>query len=66
MLVLTRKERQRVLMPQHNIAVEVVEICGDRVRIGVSAPAEVGVYREEVWVRLQRGRSGAEATLADQ
>jgi carbon storage regulator len=49
MLVLSRKLGQRILVPHCDLAVTVVAIEGKTVRLGVSAPAEVGVYREELW-----------------
>ena len=48
MLVLSRKIGEKILVPQCRLSVTVLEINANRVRLGVSAPAEVGVYREEV------------------
>lgn len=52
MLVLTRGCGQRILVPQYGISLKVLEIRGQKVRIGVSAPSEVEVFREEVWERV--------------
>jgi carbon storage regulator len=52
MLVLSRKLGERVLVPQCGLSVTVVAIEGNHVRLGFTAPTEVGVYREEVWQRL--------------
>ena len=52
MLVLSRKLGERVLVPQCGMSVTVVAIEGNVVRLGFSAPSEVGVYREEVWQRM--------------
>jgi carbon storage regulator len=52
MLVLSRKLGERVLVPQCGLSVTVVAIEGNHVRLGFTAPNEVGVYREEVWQRL--------------
>jgi carbon storage regulator len=49
MLVLSRKVGERILLPNSNIVVTVVAVQGNRVRLGVSAPADVAVYREELW-----------------
>ena len=49
MLVLSRKVGERILVPNLNVVLTVVSVKGNRVRLGVSAPADVGVYREEVW-----------------
>jgi carbon storage regulator len=53
MLVLSRKLGERVLVPQCGLSVTVVAIEGNVVRLGFTAPAEVGVYREEVWQRIR-------------
>ena len=42
MLVLTRRENERIIFPEVGITVELVAINGSRARIGVDAPAEVG------------------------
>ena len=48
MLVLSRKESERIRLG-NNIVVTVVRVSGDRVRIGIEAPNEVPVYREEIF-----------------
>jgi carbon storage regulator len=47
MLVLTRKEGERILIGE-NVTVTVVRIAGGVVRIGVEAPAEVAIMRQEI------------------
>ena len=54
MLVLSRKLGERILVPDCKLAVTVVAIRGDTVRLGVSAPGELSVYREEVWCRIRQ------------
>ena len=49
MLVLSRKVGERILVPNLNVVLTVVSVKGNRVRLGVSAPADVAVYPEEVW-----------------
>lgn len=51
MLVLSRKPGERVLVPDCELTVTVLAIDGKTVRLGISAPAEVRVFREEVWQR---------------
>ncbi len=51
MLVLTRKKNERILIGD-NIYLTIVEIRGDRVRVGIDAPAEIPVNREEVLNKL--------------
>jgi carbon storage regulator len=53
MLVLSRKIGERVLVPQSDLSITVVAVEGNVVRLGFSAPSEVGVYREEVWQRIR-------------
>ncbi|MCP4192477.1 MAG: carbon storage regulator [Planctomycetaceae bacterium] len=48
MLALTRKENERLLFPTLGVSVAVVRIQGNRVRIGVDAPADIPVLREEI------------------
>jgi len=42
------------VVPECNLVIEIVQIRGASVRVGVSAPAAVGIYRAEYWVRLCR------------
>src|SRR6516164_3865760 len=52
MLVLSRKLGERVLVPQCGLSITVVAVEGNLIRLGFTAPSEVGVYREEVWQRI--------------
>jgi carbon storage regulator len=52
MLVLSRKVGERIAMPHCDVAVTVISIKGQHVRLGISAPEDVPVYREEVWQKL--------------
>ncbi|MGP0065955.1 MAG: carbon storage regulator [Isosphaeraceae bacterium] len=52
MLVLSRKLGERILVPTCEMSVTVVAIEGNTVRLGITAPTEVGVYREELWERV--------------
>jgi carbon storage regulator len=52
MLVLSRKEGESIVVPEHRIEIVVREIDGDRVKIGVKAPDEVDIYRSELWQEL--------------
>ena len=53
MLALSRK-RGEVIRIGHDIILTVVEIRGDKVRIGIDAPKEVAVHREEVYQAIMR------------
>ena len=48
MLVLSRKKNESIVI-NHDITVVVVEIRGDKVRLGVEAPKDVPVHRKEVY-----------------
>ena len=48
MLVLSRKKNESIVI-DHNIVVTVVEIRGDKVRLGIEAPKDVSVHRQEVY-----------------
>ena len=52
MLVLSRKEGESIVVPEHRSEIVVREIDGDRVKIGVKAPDEVDIYRSELWQEL--------------
>ena len=53
MLVLSRKRDERIVI-NDNIVITVVDIRGDKVRLGIEAPAETAVHRQEVYEALQR------------
>jgi carbon storage regulator len=48
MLVLSRKKNESIVI-KGDITITVVEIRGDKVRLGIVAPKDVAVHREEVW-----------------
>jgi carbon storage regulator CsrA len=52
MLVLSRKLGERLVVPHLELAVTVLAIKGKAVRLGIAAPEDVAVYREEVWQQL--------------
>jgi carbon storage regulator len=54
-LVLTRKGNQSIMIGD-DIEISVLEILGEKVRIGIQAPRSVPVFRKEIWVDIQRNR----------
>jgi carbon storage regulator len=52
MLVLSRKKNESIII-NDDITVTVVEIRGDKVRLGIDAPKDVSVHRQEVWEAIQ-------------
>ncbi len=59
MLVLSRKKNESIVI-NNDITVTVVEIRGDKVRLGIVAPKEVPVHRQEVFDAIH-GKGGAPA-----
>jgi carbon storage regulator len=53
MLVLSR-QRDESIMIGDNIVVTIVDIRGDKVRLGINAPSEIPVHRQEVYDAIQR------------
>jgi carbon storage regulator len=68
MLVLSRKKNESIVI-DNDITIVVVEIRGDKVRLGVEAPKEVPVHRREVYDAIRRNemanRNDAGQTPAD-
>ncbi len=58
MLVLTRRANESIVIG-NDIVVTVLEIKGDQIRLGISAPHEVPVYREELLAALTHANRGA-------
>lgn len=58
MLVLSRKTNQRIIIG-HNITIVIVEVQGDKVRVGIEAPKEISVHREEVYEAIRRNESSS-------
>jgi len=56
MLVLSRKLGEQIVIAD-NIVITVVEIRGDKVRLGIEAPKEVPVHRKEIHDLIQREKS---------
>ncbi len=53
MLALTRKKSEALVI-NNDIEVTVLEIRGDQVKIGISAPKDVPIYRKEVYLQIQK------------
>ena len=56
MLVLSRKENESVIIAD-NIKIVIVEIRGDKVRLGIDAPRDVSVHRKEIYDAIAAGES---------
>jgi len=53
MLVLSRKKDEKIIIGE-NITLMVIEIRGDKVRLGIDAPKEVTVHRQEVYEAIKK------------
>ena len=65
MLVLSRKKNESIVI-NNDITIVVVEIRGDKVRLGVEAPKEVPVHRREVYDAIRRNELATENTPASE
>lgn len=59
MLVLSRKKNESIVINE-DITIVIVEIRGDKVRLGVEAPKEVPVHRREVYEAIKRAEAADE------
>ena len=58
MLALSRKKGEALII-NNNIEVTVLEIKGEQIKIGISAPKEIPVYRKEVYIQIQEANAQA-------
>jgi carbon storage regulator len=63
MLVLSRRKKERIVIGD-NIVITVVDVRGDRVRIGIDAPKDVPVHRQEVRTQIEEQLATSNATAA--
>lgn len=64
MLVLSRRKNESIVI-NDDITIVVIEIRGDKVRLGVEAPKEVPVHRREVFDAIHRNKLDAEKKATD-
>ena len=63
MLVLSR-QRDETIVIGDNIRITIVDVRGDKVRIGIDAPRDVSVRREEIYDAIRREMNGAQSDTA--
>lgn len=64
MLVLTRSIGERLFIQEGEIKIQVLEVKGNQVRIGIEAPKNISIHREEVFERIQSEGVEAETEAA--
>jgi len=62
MLALSRKKNEALVI-NNNVEITILEIKGDQVKIGITAPKEVPVYRKEVYLQIQNANKEAVADV---
>jgi carbon storage regulator len=60
MLIITRRPGEKVMIGD-DIVVEVIEVSGSSVRIGIAAPKSIPVYREEIYTAVKEENTAAAA-----
>jgi len=56
MLVLSRMKNESIVIGNGTVTITIVDIRGDKVRIGVEAPRDVSVHRQEVFNAIKNGQ----------
>ena len=65
MLIITRRAGERIMVGD-DVVVEIMEIVGNSVRVGISAPRSVPVYREEIYTAVRdENRAAADSESAE-
>jgi carbon storage regulator len=65
MLIITRRPGEKIMVGD-DVVIEVIEVSGSSVRIGIAAPKSIPVYREEIWAAVQAENKAAAASEVDQ
>ena len=63
MLALSRKKNEALVI-NNNIEITILDIKGDQVKIGISAPKQIPIYRKEVYLQIQESNKAAMAREA--
>ena len=63
MLALSRKKNEALII-NNNVEITILEVKGDQVKIGITAPKEISIYRKEVYVQIQEANKAATDTAS--
>ena len=63
MLALSRKKNEALII-NNNVEVTILEVKGDQVKIGITAPKEISIYRKEVYLQIQEANKAATDTAS--
>lgn len=58
MLALSRKKNEAIVI-NNNVEITILEVKGDQVKIGITAPKEIPIYRKEVYLQIQNANREA-------
>ncbi len=64
MLILTRRAGETVMIGS-DVTITVLGVKGNQVRIGINAPKDIAVHREEIYERIQNEKAGASEPAKD-
>ena len=64
MLIITRRPGEKVMLGD-DVVIEVIEVSGSSVRIGIDAPKSIPVYREELWRAVKDENEAAAKAKVD-
>ncbi len=63
MLALSRKKNEALII-NNNVEITILEVKGDQVKIGITAPKEISIYRKEVYLQIQEANKAATDTAS--
>jgi carbon storage regulator len=64
-LIITRRPGEKIMLGD-DVVIEVIEVSGSSVRVGIQAPKSIPVYREEIWRSVKEENAAAAAADPDQ